>query len=84
MCNRTALISKAEAGTLAITDLIGCYRPVCKRETGEYSETQCQWLSPGNYWCWCSGPTGFEINGTLAKKESMPTDFCSKYIVFDS
>ena len=78
MCNITRLLRKAEAGTLTITDLAECYRPVCNNETGDYFETQCHWLNPENHWCWCSGPTGFKINGTLAKRESMTTDFCSK------
>ena len=77
VCNRTSLQEKADAGTLTISDLLSCYRPRCM-PSGEYMVTQCMLLSR-SHWCWCSGPTGLEIDGTLTPKEDMPTNACSKY-----
>lgn len=76
-CNMTRLQEKADAGTLTMPELLFCYWPQCT-QSGEYAVTQCMQLQRER-WCWCSGPTGLEIDGTLALKEDMPTDACSKY-----
>jgi Ca2+-binding EF-hand superfamily protein len=73
-CSRSKLRALATAGNLTIRDLLPCYRPECDLRT--YAQRQCHSLGGSHgKWCWCSGPTGLSIDGTLTK--NMDLSFCS-------